>query len=218
MKLLVMASSAAQACASGNGTSNISSATNSATRCTNRPVDPTIANSRKRSDTTSPVSLASTSPRKSIATLEQRQHFWQLRLVMLQVGIDHGGAGRARCQDALDASAGQAAPADPPDTADAGILPRQAPHQVPGAVGGIVIDEDDFEGNACERRLQPLKQRGDVVALVEGGDDDRKLSQCGGLRRVFGARSDGFIHAASVYPIAPGEAKAQFPEHQWRGA
>src|SRR5260370_509446 len=212
MKLLVMASSAAQACASGNGRSNISSATNSAARCTNRPVDPTIANSRKRSDTTSLVSFASTSPRKSSATidiaaadheiglasLQQRQHLWQLRLVMLQVGIDDSGAGRARGQDALDAGAGQAAAADPPDTADAGILPRQAPHQVPGAVGGIVIDEDDFKGDACERRLQPPKQRDDVVALVEGGDDDRKLSRSGGLRRVFGPRSDGFIHAASV--------------------
>src|SRR5207245_6805104 len=49
----------------------------------------------------------------------------------------------------------------------------------------------------------PPKQRGDVVALIEGGDDDRKLKRRGGLRRVFGARSDGFIHAASVYPPLP---------------
>src|ERR1700692_1006425 len=50
------------------------------------------------------------------------------------------------------------------------------------------------------RALQPPKQRGDVVALIECGDDDRKLRRIGGLRRVFGGRSDGFIHAASVYP------------------
>src|SRR5258706_10356387 len=157
------------------------------------------------------LDIAAAYHKVGFATLQQRQHDRQLRLVMLQVGIDDGGAGRARCQNALDTGAGQAAPSDPPDTADAGIMPRQAPYQVPGAVGGIVIDEDDFKADARERRFQPPKQRGDVVALVEGGDDDRKLSQCGGLRRVFGPRSDGFIHAASVYPIASGEAKAQFP-------
>ena len=76
-------------------------------------------------------------------------------------------------------------------------------HHVPGAVGGIVIDKDDFPGHAGERGLQPPEQRGDVVALVEGGHDHRKLRQTRGLRRVFGARSDGFIHAASVYPQPP---------------
>ena len=110
-----------------------------------------------------------------LAGLQQRQHLRQLGLVVLQVGVDHGGAGRAGGQNALDAGAGQAAPPDPPDAADAGILPRQAAHHVPGAVGGIVVDEDDFPGHAGERGLQPPEQRGDVVALVEGGDDDRKL-------------------------------------------
>ncbi len=43
---------------------------NSAAKCTIRPIEPTIANSRKRSDTTSCVSFASTSPRKSSATIE----------------------------------------------------------------------------------------------------------------------------------------------------
>ena len=112
-----------------------------------------------------------------LAALQQRQHFRKLRLVMLQVGVDDRGKGRARCQNALDAGAGQAAPTDPPDAADAGILPRQAAHDIPGAVGGIVVDEDDFKGTAGERGLQPPKQRDDVVALVEGGDDDRKLGQ-----------------------------------------
>ena len=36
-----------------------------------------------------------------------------------------------------------------------GILPRQAAHHFPGAVGGIVVDEDDFPGDAGQRRLQP---------------------------------------------------------------
>ena len=129
------------------------------------------------------------------AGLEQPQHFRQLRLVMLQVGVDHCGARRAGRENPLDAGAGQAAPPDPPDAANAGILPRQAAHHVPGAVGGIVVDENDFPGHAGKRSLQPVEQRGDVVALVEGGDDDRKLRGCDRPRRAFGARSDGFIHA-----------------------
>jgi hypothetical protein len=116
---------------------------------------------------------------------------------MLQVGVDHGGIRRARRQDALDAGAGQAAPPDPPDAADAGIVPRQRADHVPGTVGGIVVDENHFPDSTRKRRLQPPIQRGDVVALVEGGDDDRKLKRNSALRRVFGG---GLIHAASVYP------------------
>ena len=153
------------------------------------------------------LDIAAADHEVEFATLQQLQHGRQLRLVMLQIGVDHGGARRARCQNALDAGAGQAAPSDPPDAADAGILPRQPPQHFPGAVRGIVIDEDGFKGDAGERGLQPPKQRSDVVALVEGGDDDRKLRRNSGLRRGFGGPLDGFIHAASVYPIASGEAK-----------
>ena len=83
-----------------------------------------------------------------LAALQQRQHLRQLRLVVLQIGVHHGREGRARRQNAFDAGAGQAAPPDPPDAADAAILPRQAAHHVPGPVGRIVVDEDDFPGNA----------------------------------------------------------------------
>ena len=144
-----------------------------------------------------------------VAALQQGQHLGQLRLVMLQVGIDHRGIGRARGQNALDAGAGQPAPSDPANAADPADPAAPAPAPRPGAVRGIVIDENDLPGDAGKRRLQPAKQRGDVVPLVEGRDDDRKLRRSNRLRRAFGARSDGFIHAASVYPIAPGEAKAQ---------
>jgi hypothetical protein len=135
-----------------------------------------------------------------LATLQQGQHDRQLCLVVLQVGIDDRGARRARCQNAFDTGPGQAAPVDPPDTADAGIAARQISHHIPGAIGRIIINEDDFPGDAGQRGLQLPQQRGDVVAFVEGGDDDRKLRQTGGLRRIFGARSDSLIHAASLYP------------------
>jgi len=153
--------------------------------------------------------------------LQERQHLRQLRLVVLQVGIHHRRTGRAGCQDALDACAGEPSPADPANAADAAILPRQGTHHVPGPVRGIVIDEDDFPGDARQRCLQLAKQLGDVVALVEGGNDDRKLEQAWslltqgrltrGLLRGFGARSDGFIHERKRISAASGDAKPQFP-------
>ena len=70
--------------------------------------------------------------------LQQRQHFRQLRLVMLQVGIDHGGAWRARCQNALDAGPRQAAPSDPPDAANPRILTRQIADFAPARL--VLVD------------------------------------------------------------------------------
>ena len=131
------------------------------------------------------------------AGLQQLKHLRQLGLVVLQVGVDHGGAGRAGRQDTLDTGAGQAAASDPPDTANAAILPREIAHHLPGAVGRIVIDKDDFPGDARERSFQPPQQRGDIITLIEGRDDDRELRRTAGLQRDFGARSDGFIHAAA---------------------
>ena len=70
MKFEVMATKAPSPCASGNGRSNTVKPRNSVPRCTNNPVPPTMANIRKRSVTTSLVNFASTSPRKSSATME----------------------------------------------------------------------------------------------------------------------------------------------------
>jgi hypothetical protein len=78
------------------------------------------------------------------------------------------------------------APANPADAAGAAVLLRQAAHHVPGSVGGIIVNEDDFPGDTGQRCLEPVKQLGDVVALVEGRDDNRNLRQTGGLQRAFG--------------------------------
>src|SRR5438094_7524562 len=56
-----------------------------------------------------------------LAALQERKHFWQLRLVMLQIGVDHGGTGRAGSENPFDAGARQAAPADAADAAHARI-------------------------------------------------------------------------------------------------
>ena len=305
-------------CASGNGRSNTVRPRNSVPRCTNNPVPPTMANIRKRSVTTSLVNFASTSPRKSSATMEssllspcrrepkvkgistvlsspcavatmssrilkpcvescgascskrsradheeaahgigdgnrerapgdgsckgagarpapvetvgaaafdiaaadhelglpalqQREHLRQLRLVMLQVGVHHGGIGRAGGEDAFDAGARQAAAADAADAADAAVLSRETAHHLPGAVRRIVVDEDHFPGDAGERGLELAIKLGHIVALVEGGDDDRKRRQVGACLRRVSARSDGFIHARSVYPPHPAMPSCQKP-------
>src|SRR5437868_7754893 len=70
----------------------------------------------------------------------------------------------------------------------------------------MVIDEDDLPGETSERGFQSPKQRGDVIALVESRNDNRKLEHRNDLRRALG---DGFVHAVSVYPIASGEAKGK---------
>ena len=134
-----------------------------------------------------------------LTALQQGDHLRQLRFVVLQIGVHHRRIGGARRQDALDAGAGQAAPPDPPDTADPGVLPRQGPHHLPGTVRRIVIDKDDFPGDAGERRVQPPVKYRDVVAFVEGRDDNGKLRQTGGLRQGFGPRFAGVIHGGQRY-------------------
>ena len=114
------------------------------------------------------LDIAAADHKVEVTGLQQCQHPGELGFVMLQVGVDHRGIGRARRQNALDTGAGKAAPTYPSDTADAPILPRQLSHHLPGAVGGIVIDEDDLPGDAGQCRLQPPEQRGDVVALKVG--------------------------------------------------
>jgi len=127
--------------------------------------------------------------------LQQFQHLGQLALIVLQVGINHCRAGCARCQNALDARTGQAPPSDPANAANTRVLPCKAAHHIPGFIGGIVIDEDDLPANASERAVQPPNQRRDIVALVEGRNNDGKLRCSNGLRRTFGPRSDGVVHA-----------------------
>src|SRR5260370_103912 len=84
--------------------------------------------------------------------------------------------------------------------------------RIAGGIGRIVVEEDDFKGDAGERGLQAPKQRQDVVTLVEGGNDDRKRGQSDGLRGVLGARSDGFIHEGQAYICAVGGSQGGAPK------
>ncbi len=80
-----------------------------------------------------------------LAALQEPEHLRQLRLVVLEVGVDDCSTWRARSQNALDAGAGETAPPDPPDTAHPAILTREFAQHLPGAVGRIVVDKDGFE-------------------------------------------------------------------------
>ena len=127
----------------------------------------------------------------ALAGLQQGQHLRQLRLVVLQVGIDHRGVGRARCEDSLDAGAGQG-PRRPirriqRTRASCCARPRTT-SQAPGELSSTKMTS---KRNSESAALHTPKQRDDVVALVEG--DHSKLQETRGLRRGFGARSDGFL-------------------------
>ena len=57
-----------------------------------------------------------------------------------------------------------------------------------GAVGRIVVDEDDFPVDAGERARELLDQQRNVVALLEGRNDDAQLGR--GTRRAGRLRSE----------------------------
>ena len=88
---------------------------------------------------------------------------------------------------------------------------RETAHHLPGPVRRVVVDEDHFPGDAGKRGLELAIKLGHIVALVEGGDDDRKRRQVGACLRRVSARSDGFIHARSVYPPHPAMPSCQKP-------
>ena len=84
----------------------------------------------------------------------------------------------------------------------------ELPQVLGGAVGRIVIDEDGFPVDALEQLIQPFDQRADIVALVEGRDDDRELRP--GFRlfsqkcsRLVNCRSGRFAEATSEGPHEP---------------
>ena len=84
---------------------------------------------------------------------------------------------------------------------DASARGVSATGDLPGAVRRIVVDKNGFEREAGQRLFQPPKQRGDIVPLVEGRDNDRKIRQTNDLRWIPVPHWRSVIHDASVYPI-----------------
>ena len=106
---------------------------------------------------------------------QRREHARQHAGVVLQVGVHHGEVGRIARQHALDAGPGKPAPAVAQEAAHAGIAAAKLAHGLGGAVGRVVVDEDRLPGDAGERAIELLDEPGDVLALVEGRDDDRQI-------------------------------------------
>jgi hypothetical protein len=88
--------------------------------------------------------------------LQQRQHFRQLRLIVLQIGIRHRREWRVDARSPrYDTGARKPSPPEPAaHTAHAGVFARKNMHHIPSAIGGVVVAEDDFSGDAVQRRFQ----------------------------------------------------------------
>ena len=56
---------------------------------------------------------------------------------------------------------------------DARVLTRQLVRQFSGAVGRIVVHYEHVHGD--RQRKEPLRKRGEVLALIVGGDDDERF-------------------------------------------
>ena len=112
--------------------------------------------------------------------LELREHRAEHRVVVLQVAVHHREIRGRRRQDALDAGARQAAPAEPADDPHAPVAGGDPAGDIGSAVRRIVVDEDDLPGNVPERMRQPLDDHRHVRRLVEGRHDHGQLD-CTGL-------------------------------------
>ena len=107
-----------------------------------------------------------------LAAPQCRQHVGQLRLVVLEVAVDHRHVLRRGGQRALDHRRGQAAAADAADAADAPIGLGNAADLGGGAVRAVVVDVHHLPGDAVQRGVQPGDQRRDIGTLIVTGDDD----------------------------------------------
>ena len=106
---------------------------------------------------------------------QHRQHGPQQPFVVLQIAVHDGDVFRLAGEDALQAGAGQAAPPDPAHAADAGIGRGDMLGHLGGAVGRIVVDDDELPVDAGKRGPQHVGQTRDVLPLVEGRNHDAEL-------------------------------------------
>ena len=124
------------------------------------------------------------------------QHGGEQPLVMLQVGVHHGDVARLAGEHALDAGAGKAAPPDAADAAHAPVRLADRARGRRGAVGRVVVDENDLPVDAGERARELLHQQRNVVALLERRNDDAQLRAPGASRRPPARRALGKPHSS----------------------
>ena len=125
----------------------------------------------------------------------------QQPLVVLQVGVHHRDvAGLAR-QHALDAGAGEAAPADAADAADAAVALADRARGRGGAVRRVVVDEDDFPVARRRACAEPLDQERNIGAFSLKVGTTMVSSGAGRTAALASARrgcADGLTGAMSL--------------------
>ena len=132
-----------------------------------------------------------------VLVLDRGQHARQQPLVMLKIGVDDREVGGAAGEHPLDHRGGKPSPPDTLHAADTGIVSGERTNPVGGAVGQIVVDIDDLPRDPAQCCIEPREQHLDIVALVEGRDDDGEFdplwrrSEIG--RRPLGHRRGGLI-------------------------
>ena len=98
---------------------------------------------------------------------------------MLQIAVHRGNIRREARLRPLDEGAGQPAPADAMDQTNARIGGSQSGNSLTRAIPAVVIDEHHLPGDAGERLVDGGDEGGDVVVLVEHGDDDAQFGRVG---------------------------------------
>src|SRR5579883_1636302 len=117
---------------------------------------------------------------------------------MLKVAIHHGEVRRARGEHTFDHGGAQAAASDALKDADAAVALRHLPRELGGAIGRIVVDEQDFEIDAGEDGFQTRHQGSKVLALVKRGNHDGEFGHSGpSVRAIVASGIFGIRQAAT---------------------
>ena len=130
---------------------------------------------RRQGRSRSAVAVAGPDHHIGRVTAQQPQHRQQQCLVVLQVAVHHRNILRLACENAFQAGARQAASSDPAHAADTGICGRDPLRCLRGAIGGIVIDDDELPSHIRQSGLEHVDEQRNVVPLIEGRNDDAEL-------------------------------------------
>src|SRR6187549_3251911 len=99
---------------------------------------------------------------------------------MLEVSVHDAQDLASRCLPAPNDRGAQPSLTDPAQDAHARVRLRQIQCDLPSLVWTIVVDDHEFVSlaqNGFEQRIELADQRGNVLRLVEGGNDQREANR-----------------------------------------
>src|SRR5262249_6247283 len=99
--------------------------------------------------------------------------------------IHHRDESGLACEHSLYASARKTAATESSDAPDALIMCTKFLGQGRATIGRIVVDKDDLPTHSRQKGTQPLGNDGDIVALVEGWNDDCQFGSGTCCQRTF---------------------------------